>query len=218
MHDDRDETIRLKIDDLGRKSFPDEPDVDWQVRRIVHADTYSFVEAEPIPATLGYPKFMFVLSFAMALEPAVVGCYCLDRGLWRLLFSMPNLPSDWIGLFPTETSEGFETDLLPLLQQGKKIEAIKVYRERTGAGLREAKDAVEAIAGKHGLALSKAGCAGLIVLLSGVLVCLVCLFASTAFHPNQKGNGLKTQSPSIGPDTKFMRANIEQLEQFQGAN
>ncbi|MGW3966643.1 ribosomal protein L7/L12 [Amycolatopsis sp. NPDC005003] len=30
-----------------------------------------------------------------------------------------------------------------LLGVGKKIEAIKVYRERTGAGLKEAKDAVE---------------------------------------------------------------------------
>lgn len=31
-----------------------------------------------------------------------------------------------------------------LLQRGKKIEAIKRYRELTGAGLRQAKDAVEA--------------------------------------------------------------------------
>lgn len=31
-----------------------------------------------------------------------------------------------------------------LLVEGKKIEAIKVYREETGAGLKDAKDAVEA--------------------------------------------------------------------------
>ncbi|WP_026926059.1 hypothetical protein [Granulicoccus phenolivorans] len=30
-----------------------------------------------------------------------------------------------------------------LIQQGKTIEAIKVYRERTGAGLREAKQAID---------------------------------------------------------------------------
>lgn len=30
-----------------------------------------------------------------------------------------------------------------LVRQGRKIEAIKVYRERMGVGLREAKDAVE---------------------------------------------------------------------------
>jgi ribosomal protein L7/L12 len=37
------------------------------------------------------------------------------------------------------------------LEQGKKIQAIKVYREQTGAGLAEAKTAVEAIARERGL-------------------------------------------------------------------
>jgi ribosomal protein L7/L12 len=32
-----------------------------------------------------------------------------------------------------------------LLRRGNKIEAIKVYREKTGVGLKEAKDAVEEI-------------------------------------------------------------------------
>jgi ribosomal protein L7/L12 len=35
-----------------------------------------------------------------------------------------------------------------LLLQGKKIKAIKVYRESTGADLKEAKDAVERLAGQ----------------------------------------------------------------------
>jgi ribosomal protein L7/L12 len=35
------------------------------------------------------------------------------------------------------------TEVLALIAQGKKIQAIKVYRERTGVGLKEAKDAVE---------------------------------------------------------------------------
>ncbi|MGP3949504.1 ribosomal protein L7/L12 [Streptomyces sp. 7N604] len=34
-----------------------------------------------------------------------------------------------------------------LVQEGKKIEAIKVYREVTGAGLKEAKDAVDRMPG-----------------------------------------------------------------------
>jgi hypothetical protein len=37
------------------------------------------------------------------------------------------------------------------LRAGRKIEAIKAYREATGASLREAKDAVEAIAKQRGL-------------------------------------------------------------------
>ena len=48
-----------------------------------------------------------------------------------------------------EDDSGFspadESELRDLLQQGKKIEAIQRYRELTGAGLKEAKDAVEAL-------------------------------------------------------------------------
>ena len=34
-------------------------------------------------------------------------------------------------------------DIIMLVRQGRKIEAIKLYREKTGVGLKEAKDAVD---------------------------------------------------------------------------
>ena len=37
------------------------------------------------------------------------------------------------------------SEVRDLVARGNKIEAIKVYRERTGLGLKEAKDAVEAL-------------------------------------------------------------------------
>lgn len=42
-------------------------------------------------------------------------------------------------------------EVLGLLQAGRKIEAIKVYREHTGQGLKDAKDAVEQVARENGL-------------------------------------------------------------------
>jgi len=44
------------------------------------------------------------------------------------------------------TQDSFEKELRELLTSGNKIEAIKLYREETGCGLAEAKDAVEALA------------------------------------------------------------------------
>ena len=67
-----------------------------------------------------------------------------------------------------------ENEIVLLLQGNKKIEAIKVYRERTGVGLKEAKDAVEAVAGQRGLP-SRAGCLGTVLLLmagSGAAIAL----------------------------------------------
>lgn len=43
------------------------------------------------------------------------------------------------------TQEDFEEQIRQLLASGNKIQAIKVYCEQTGAGLAEAKDAVEAL-------------------------------------------------------------------------
>lgn len=46
---------------------------------------------------------------------------------------------------PSPSLQSLNEQVRLLLQQNKKIEAIKVYREATGCGLKEAKDAVEAI-------------------------------------------------------------------------
>ena len=64
---------------------------------------------------------------------------------------------------------GLESEIVSLLQGGHKIDAIKLLRERCGIGLKEAKDAVEALAAKEGLPASKSGCAG-VVLLAVILV------------------------------------------------
>jgi ribosomal protein L7/L12 len=43
------------------------------------------------------------------------------------------------------SDDDLRLQLLSLLEQGQKIEAVKLCRERTGLGLKEAKDAVEAL-------------------------------------------------------------------------
>ncbi len=70
-----------------------------------------------------------------------------------------------------------EAEIISLLEGGKKIEAIKVYRERTGVGLKEAKDAVEAVAAQRGIiAPSGSGCLGVVLLLMAISVaaCTAC--------------------------------------------
>src|SRR5579863_5313437 len=60
-------------------------------------------------------------------------------------------------------TDDLETQVLELMELGQKIPAIKLYRERTGAGLKEAKDAVEDLAARHGIvATMKTGCFGVL--------------------------------------------------------
>jgi ribosomal protein L7/L12 len=47
--------------------------------------------------------------------------------------------------FDGAAGDGAASAVLAALSAGKKIEAIKLYRQRTGVGLKEAKDAVEAM-------------------------------------------------------------------------
>ncbi|MFO0960776.1 MAG: ribosomal protein L7/L12 [Isosphaeraceae bacterium] len=60
--------------------------------------------------------------------------------------------------------------LLEKLRGGRKIEAIQAYREATGAGLKPAKDFVEALARQHSLPTRGKGCAPVLLLLILVVV------------------------------------------------
>ncbi len=64
-----------------------------------------------------------------------------------------------------------EREIVVELEQGRKISAIKIYRAAMGVGLKEAKDAVEAIAERHGFsALAKPGCLGVVLMF--LMICL----------------------------------------------
>jgi len=54
-------------------------------------------------------------------------------------------------------------DVVSLVREGKKIAAIKLYRDKTGVGLAEAKAAVEALAAEHGVQARGSGCASVAV-------------------------------------------------------
>lgn len=69
---------------------------------------------------------------------------------------------------PIDSAEG---EVLGLMRSGQKIAAIKRYRETHGGGLKEAKEAVEALAAAHGIeSKSGSGCAAVLALMIVVAV------------------------------------------------
>jgi len=44
-----------------------------------------------------------------------------------------------------DPNQGVDEKIMELMKSGQKIEAIKLYREQTGVGLKEAKDYVEGL-------------------------------------------------------------------------
>ncbi|MEU7141318.1 50S ribosomal protein L7/L12 [Nocardia sp. NPDC046473] len=71
--------------------------------------------------------------------------YKVDLILQHLgIENLPAAPAEPIRSVPTTTHPGFSwAEIDTLLLHDKKIQAIKRYRELTGAGLKDAKDAVE---------------------------------------------------------------------------
>lgn len=64
----------------------------------------------------------------------------------------------------------YEDEALSWLQRGKKIEAIKVVRERTGMGLRESKEYVEALAAREGIPLRGGGSGACLVIVAVAVI------------------------------------------------
>lgn len=57
-----------------------------------------------------------------------------------------------------------EAKIVALLRENQFIQAIKAYREATGLGLKESKQAVEAIAARYGIRPTQKGCFGVVLL------------------------------------------------------
>ena len=70
----------------------------------------------------------------------------------------------------TEPEDAFEAEILRLVRNNGKIAAIKRYREETGLGLKESKEAVERLAALHNL--QAAGGTGCATVLTALLVVL----------------------------------------------
>jgi ribosomal protein L7/L12 len=68
-----------------------------------------------------------------------------------------------------------DQDVVSLVREGKKIAAIKLYREKTGVGLAEAQAAVEAVATEHGIQARGSGCANALFLALAALTVVIFL-------------------------------------------
>ncbi|QDT89316.1 ribosomal protein L7/L12 [Gimesia algae] len=62
--------------------------------------------------------------------------------------------------------------ILESLRQGNKIQAIKDYRESTGEGLKESKEAIEALIEKYDIQM-KSGCASMLLLAGSLMLLLI---------------------------------------------
>lgn len=90
--------LKHALQTIGHEAFPDESDVCWHVRNIVERGGFHCIEAEPVPATVGYPCFRFVIRRDTSGAFVDHGCYCLNGGAWQLLYTTPGTTGEWKAL------------------------------------------------------------------------------------------------------------------------
>jgi Ribosomal protein L7/L12 C-terminal domain len=93
---------------------------------------------------VGAPELIILLAVVILLilrfrtSPGRTVSGRLDRLEWKV-----DRILDHLGIDPSSPTA--IDGIAELLAEGRKIEAIRLYRERTGVGLKEAKDAVDRI-------------------------------------------------------------------------
>lgn len=77
--------VKDNIVRLASAEFPDNKGIQWNILSFEHKTHLTYVEAEPTPATLGYPHFKFVISFKNPEVPRIIGIFCFKDGQYSLL-------------------------------------------------------------------------------------------------------------------------------------
>lgn len=89
-HAKREAFLKDNIVRLAEREFPDNKGIQWNILSFEHKAHLSYIEAEPTPATVGYPRFKFAVSFKNPETPRVIGTYCFKDGQYSLLSTMKN--------------------------------------------------------------------------------------------------------------------------------
>ncbi|WP_410673515.1 ribosomal protein L7/L12 [Amycolatopsis sp. cmx-4-68] len=86
---------------------------------------------------------MLLLGVVLLVVVVGLGSSATERRLTRRLERMERKLDAIVAQLGVTVEEPGLAEVTALLREGKKIQAIKAYRENTGAGLKEARDAVE---------------------------------------------------------------------------
>ena len=81
----------------------------------------------------------------------------------------PAAESENTAVPPSTDLSPHDAELVALLRAGRTIEAVKLHRQATGIGLKEAKDYVQDLGSRQGIPWSK-GCGATALALTGLLV------------------------------------------------
>ncbi|KAB2834497.1 MAG: nuclear transport factor 2 family protein [Candidatus Brocadia sp.] len=87
---EREAFLKDNIVSLAEAEFPDNKGLQWKILGFEHKAHLTYVEVEPTPASIGYPRLKFAITFKNPETPRVIGTYCFKDGQYSLLSTKKN--------------------------------------------------------------------------------------------------------------------------------
>jgi len=86
----REAFLKDNIVRLAEAEFPDNKGLQWNILSFEHKAHLTYVEVEPTPATVGYSRLKFAVTFKNPETPRVIGTYGFKDGQYSLLSTKKN--------------------------------------------------------------------------------------------------------------------------------
>jgi hypothetical protein len=89
--DNPDAFIRANITSLAESQFPDDTGLAWNVQKIKKINGHTYVEVTPKPASVGYDRLVFALSFKAGNPSTPDATYAFEDGKFVLFSTSPDV-------------------------------------------------------------------------------------------------------------------------------
>lgn len=87
---EREAFLKDNIVSLAEAEFPSNKGLQWKILGFEHKAHLTYVEVEPTPASVGYPRLKFAITFKNPETPRVIGTYGFKDGQYSLLSTKKN--------------------------------------------------------------------------------------------------------------------------------
>ncbi len=100
MWAEHEEYVRTNLQQIGDTEFPDNIGLPWKILGFDHRPDMVAVEVEPERDEVGYPRFLWILTFTKPKKPLHYATYALKNGQYTLLATLKvrsglKLPAVW---------------------------------------------------------------------------------------------------------------------------
>ena len=88
MWAEHEEYVRTNLQQIADEEYPDNAGLPWKILGFDHRPDFVAVEVEPERDEVGYPRFLWIFTFAAPKKPLHYATYAFKKGQYKLLATL----------------------------------------------------------------------------------------------------------------------------------